>query len=359
MKNIKTKYHKIYFFAITLLFSTPLLAQAPQAFKYQSIVRNEDGTPMANKEISIRATIKEASENGEILYQEEHLKTSNTYGLLNLEIGKGIITQGNFSVINWNSESKWLVLEGDFGNGYILVGASQLLSVPFALNVLPGPAGTNGTNGTNGIDGTNGLAGTNGTNGSIGLTGSNGTNGIDGTNGLAGTNGTNGSIGLTGANGTNGSTTEYAMFYGLTSGTGNGGITDYSATIAVKTGVGTGRIPFPNNGPSLLITRINTSSFLLPSIGTYEITYSIHTTEPGQIQLELNDVDLPETISANFNPTAGGHPLHGSVFITTTILNSTLALVNASGNAAALTITPSDGANTHANTQSITIKKIN
>ena len=49
----------------------------------------------------------------------------------------------------------------------------------------------------------------------------------------------------------------FAMFYGLTAGTGSGG-TDYAATIPAKTTAGTGRVPFPRlgaasvGGPTLL-----------------------------------------------------------------------------------------------------------
>jgi hypothetical protein len=148
------------------------------------------------------------------------------------------------------------------------------------------------------------------------------------------------------------------MFFGLTAGTGNGAGTDYAATIAAKTVAGTGRIPFPQNGPTAGIVRIDNTSFVLPSIGTYEIYFSIHTTELGQIQLELNGVDLPETVVANMNSTSGGHLITGSFFVTTTGLNSILAIINPSGNTSALTITPADGANTHANAQVLLIKRI-
>lgn len=155
-----------------------------------------------------------------------------------------------------------------------------------------------------------------------------------------------------------GAVSPFAMFFGLTAGTGMIG-TDYAATIPVKTSAGTGRVPFPQNGPLLgSISRIDSSSFLLPDIGTYEINFRVHTTEPGQLQLELNNVDVANTVAVNMNPTSGGHPIIGSFFITTTSVNSTLAVINPTGNSTALTITPANGAETHANSQSITIKRI-
>ena len=152
----------------------------------------------------------------------------------------------------------------------------------------------------------------------------------------------------------------FAMFFGLTSGVGNGGPTDYAATVPVKTFAGSGRVPFPQDGPVAGgIVRISPSSFTLPAAGTYEITFRVHTTEPGQLQLELNGLDLAGTVAVNMNPMTGGHPISGNFFITTASINSTLAVVNPVGNATSLSITPANGSIVHANTQSLTIKKIN
>jgi hypothetical protein len=154
----------------------------------------------------------------------------------------------------------------------------------------------------------------------------------------------------------------FAMFYGLTAGTGNGGASDYAGTVAVKTSAGTGRVPFPRlgsvsltNGPTLLGDN---ASVNLPSIGTYMVSFSVHTTEPGQLQLELGGTALAYTCSANMNPTSGGHPIGGTFFVTTVANNSVLAVINPAGNAAALTITPADGSETHANTQSLVVTRI-
>jgi hypothetical protein len=203
-----------------------------------------------------------------------------------------------------------------------------------------GPPGANGTCPAfcfNGTDGTQGPPGT------CPLSCFNGTDGINGTNGINGTDG-------------QGGITALGMFYGLTAGTGMIG-SDYAATVAVKTGAGTGRVPFPQDGPATGgVVRVDTSSFLLPAIGIYEIIFRVHTTEAGQLQLELNGVELAETTAVNMNPTLGGHPIIGNAFVTTVGINAVLAVINPPGNTPALTVTPADGASTHANAQSITIE---
>lgn len=150
----------------------------------------------------------------------------------------------------------------------------------------------------------------------------------------------------------------YAMFYGLTAGAGNLGSTDYAATIPVKTAAGTGRVPFPRNGSAVGIVRADDSSFTLPDVGTYEVTFHVHTTEPGQLELEVNGVEEPECTGEDMNPTAGGHSIVGSCIITTAGVNAVIDVINPPGNSTALTITPHDGANTHANSQTLIIKKL-
>jgi len=154
-----------------------------------------------------------------------------------------------------------------------------------------------------------------------------------------------------------------ASFYGETAGTGNTGGTDYALTVAVHTAAGTGRLPFPRNGASVPlvngITRIDASSFNLAAIGTYEVSWTVQTTEPVQWQVELNGAAVVNAITPDQNPTSGGHPVTGIFLVTTTLANSVLAIINAAGNAGAVTITPADGNYTHANTPTLNIAMLN
>jgi hypothetical protein len=146
----------------------------------------------------------------------------------------------------------------------------------------------------------------------------------------------------------------FGAFFGLTTGTGNGGPTDYAGTVAAGA-----RVPFPQNGPAVGgIARIDASSFTLPVAGTYKITATVHTTEPGQLQLEINGAAQAQTTSGNQNPTAGGHTHTIDAIITTGAPNAVLAVINPAGNTPALTITPADGASTHANAQTLTVLRI-
>lgn len=121
-------------FLTTLIVSTSIFAQAPQAFKYQAVVRNAVGEVLVNQLLEIRISIHDATAGGTIVYQETFSKTTNQFGLVNLEIGNGDATIGTFAIIDWGNNSKFLEFEFDLdgGSNYISMGTSQLLSVPYA-----------------------------------------------------------------------------------------------------------------------------------------------------------------------------------------------------------------------------------
>lgn len=225
--------------------------------------------------------------------------------------------------------------------------------------VLTGPTGATGETGATGTTGTSGTTGVTGLTGPTGETGSTGTTGASGTTGVTGPTGETGATGATGATGEASGVLGASEFFGLTTGTGNPGPTDYPATIPARTAAGTGRVPFPQDvSTSGGIVRVDDSSFLLPDIATYLITFRVHTTEPGQLQIELNGFAVPYTLAANMNPTSGGHPIVGISLLTTGSINSVIAVINPDGNSPALTITPADGASTHANSQTLTILRV-
>jgi hypothetical protein len=58
--------------------------------------------------------------------------TTNSIGLFNTVFGNGTPEQSAFDSINWAATTKFLQVEVDLGNGYVDMGTTQLLSVPYA-----------------------------------------------------------------------------------------------------------------------------------------------------------------------------------------------------------------------------------
>jgi hypothetical protein len=108
--------------------------QSPEGFKYQAVIRDA-GTELTNQAVGIRMTIQQGSIGGTAVYQETFAPTSNAYGLVNLEIGKGTTTD-DFAAIDWSSGSYFIETAVDITGGitYTVMGTSQLMSVPYALH---------------------------------------------------------------------------------------------------------------------------------------------------------------------------------------------------------------------------------
>ena len=110
-------------------------AQAPGAFKYQSVVRDNLGGIIANQVVKFRITLLRGSMAGTTSYIEQHTTATNQFGIANLEIGNGSSPIGNIDTIQWGKADYFIKIELDptGSSGYTVMGTTQLLSVPYAL----------------------------------------------------------------------------------------------------------------------------------------------------------------------------------------------------------------------------------
>jgi hypothetical protein len=128
-------------------------AQTPQSFRYQAVARDNSGNILDNQSVSFRISILSVSVSGTAVYSETHTGLStNTFGLVELEIGKGTPVTGTFSTINWGNNSYFVKIEMDPAGGiaYRTLSTSQLLSAPYALHAKTVETGDNwGTDNVN------------------------------------------------------------------------------------------------------------------------------------------------------------------------------------------------------------------
>lgn len=111
-----------------------LFAQAPEKINYQALARDPFGNPIISQSINMRFTIHSGTPTGTTVYQETHSATTDEQGVFSLEIGGGTVISGVFSDIDWGSSSHFLQIEMDFQvTGYVDMGTTQLISVPYAL----------------------------------------------------------------------------------------------------------------------------------------------------------------------------------------------------------------------------------
>ena len=118
-----------------LIFPILGISQAPNKINFQSVLRNTNGEVVSNSAVSLRISILSGTINGSAVYIETHTKTTDTGGLMSLQIGGGTVLSGVFANINWGSSVHFIKLEADFsgGNSYVLLGTQELMSVPYAL----------------------------------------------------------------------------------------------------------------------------------------------------------------------------------------------------------------------------------
>jgi hypothetical protein len=206
-----------------------------------------------------------------------------------------------------------------------------------------GPQGAPGDTGSPGAQGDPGLPGATGDTGAQGIQGD---PGVPGATGDTGAQGAQGDTGLQGPAGLN-ATTHFAEFYALAP-------SDNPETV----GAG-GAVDFPQAGPTDgSIVASSSSEFLLPDVGTYQVTFQVSVTESGQLVLALGSGDgvgeLPYTVVGRGS---GSSQIVGTELVQTTVPDTVLTLRNPADSSTALTITPFAGG-VNASSSSIVIEQI-
>ncbi len=115
-----------------ILLTVSAFAQSPEKMSYQAVIRNSNNALVTNTQVGMQVSILQGSVNGTVVYTEMQTPTTNTNGLVSIEIGGG----AGFSSIDWANGPYFIKTETDptGGTTYTITGTSQLLSVPYALH---------------------------------------------------------------------------------------------------------------------------------------------------------------------------------------------------------------------------------
>jgi uncharacterized protein (TIGR02145 family) len=130
---INKKFMKKIYTLLALVLTLITFAQAPQGFNYQATVRNSAGALIVNQNVNFKFNIMLNSATSLPVFSETHMAPTDDLGQVNLVIGTGTATIGSFSSINWGTGNYYLGIELNTGAGYVAMGTTQLLSVPYAL----------------------------------------------------------------------------------------------------------------------------------------------------------------------------------------------------------------------------------
>jgi|694.fasta_scaffold16718_2 hypothetical protein len=128
----------IFLFFNLLISSEKSNAQSNKAINFQAIARTTNGLIVANKEISIRLSLKNDTTSDIIEYQEIKSATTNVLGLFTILLGaeeRGkIVSIGDFTKINWTNNDKFLKIEIDPDGRLVFenLGIQKINYVPFS-----------------------------------------------------------------------------------------------------------------------------------------------------------------------------------------------------------------------------------
>jgi len=127
---------KIITICAAILMTASVFAQAPDKMSYQAVIRNSSNALIVSTTLGMQISILLGSSSGTAVYEETQTPTSNTNGLVSLEIGEGTVVSGDFTTIDWANGPYFIKTETDptGGTNYAIIGTSQLLSVPYALH---------------------------------------------------------------------------------------------------------------------------------------------------------------------------------------------------------------------------------
>lgn len=143
---------------LTILFIaalfTDIFAQSPQSFQYQAVVRDALGNPVLNQPVGVQCSILQGSMTGTSVYTETHSPATNAFGVVSLAVGNGTVQSGDFSQIDWAIGPYFLKVEIDpaGGTNYVDMGATQLLSVPYAMYAAQAGSAAGGLWDSTGVD---------------------------------------------------------------------------------------------------------------------------------------------------------------------------------------------------------------
>ncbi|MDT0686045.1 hypothetical protein [Autumnicola psychrophila] len=123
-------------FPLLLLTINSLFAQTPEKISYQAVIRDNSQALVTSSDVDLKIRVRQGSTKGTAVYEETHYTTTNSNGLVSLQIGTGKVNSGSFANINWAKGPYYIESQVDptGSSNYTITGVSQVLSVPYSLH---------------------------------------------------------------------------------------------------------------------------------------------------------------------------------------------------------------------------------
>ncbi len=116
-------------FYFLMIFAANISFAQNGLFNYKALI-TENNNALANHGITFRFTILENGSTA--VYKESQNTTTDANGIAVVNIGEGTVLLGDFSTIDWGSNSYFLQVEINTGSGYQDFGTTEFNYVPYA-----------------------------------------------------------------------------------------------------------------------------------------------------------------------------------------------------------------------------------
>lgn len=128
--NYLYKITTILIFGFSALFS---IAHA-QSINYKAVVKDGNGTLISNDLIQVQFNILKGVAQTNV-YSETHTPTTDDNGIIIVNIGEGTPTSGSptYNTIDWASDSHFLQVLINIGDGLVDMGTTEFKAVPYAI----------------------------------------------------------------------------------------------------------------------------------------------------------------------------------------------------------------------------------
>lgn len=115
-----------------------LTGQVPQTFNYQALAMDESDNPITEADIKVRIAFLSSIGPDAVLWEEEHIATTNRFGLFSILVGdpKALKTDGSCDSIQeipWEKTPIYVRTKIEFKAQWYTLGITALASVPYSL----------------------------------------------------------------------------------------------------------------------------------------------------------------------------------------------------------------------------------
>lgn len=113
---------------ILIAFLVSAVSIAQNGINYKAQIKDLNGELIANQNITIQFQVTSTS----YVYVEEHNPTTDSNGIIAVNIGEGTPLSGNINTVDWSSDDYFLNVQVDTGDGLVNLGTTPFKYVPYA-----------------------------------------------------------------------------------------------------------------------------------------------------------------------------------------------------------------------------------